>query len=247
MGESTIAPLAGLRVVTTANALPSVIVGQHLSDAGAEVWLLERPGGSRMRAWSAWELWARGQRSVELDLTLDADRERARELIVRSDVFVDNWATGVADRLGLAADDLRAANPRLGHVRISAFGDDTRYAAAEGWEAAVMAAMGGPESFASVTTRPGPAYVSTPYASVAAAHMAIQGALGAVVERERSGHGQQVEVTLARSLVAYDTWNWLVHVLSERYSGAFRAGTAIDAENLVPNTPMFFRLLVGLS
>ncbi|MBM3658632.1 MAG: hypothetical protein FJW95_03915 [Actinobacteria bacterium] len=240
-------PLAGLRVVTTANALPAAIVGQHLSDAGAEVWLLEPPGGSRLRASSAWEVWARGQRSVVVDLTQDDDRARARALIARSDVFVDSWAPGVAARLGLAADDLCADNPRLVHVRISAFGDDTRYAAAEGWEAAVMAAMGGPQGFASLTMRPGPAFVSTPYASVAAAHLSIQGALGALVERERSGAGQQLEVTLARSLVAYDTWNWLLHVLAERYSQAFAVGSAMDADRLVPNTPMFFRLLVGMS
>lgn len=241
------APLAGLRVVTTANALPAAIVGQHLADAGAEVWLLEPPGGSRLRAYSAWELWARGQRSAVVDLTRAEDQERARGLIARSDVFVDNWAPGVAARLGLAADDLCAEDPRLVHVRISAFGDDTRFAAAEGWEASVMAVMGGPQGFASLTSRPGPSFVSTPYASVAAAHLAIQGALGALVERERSGCGQRVDVTLARALVAYDTWNWLLHVLAERYSQAFTAGSAIDAERLVPNTPMFFRLLVGLS
>ncbi len=246
MTESSL-PLAGLRVVTTANALPAAIVGQHLADAGAEVWLLERPGGSRLRTWSAWEVWARGQRSLELDLTRESDREQARALIRHSDVFVDNWAPGVAARLGLAADELCAENSRLVHVRISAFGDDTRLAGAEGWEAAVMAAMGGPQSFSSLTMRPGPSFVSTPYASVAAAHLAIQGALGAVVERERSGQGQRVDVTLARALMTYDTWNWLVHVLAERYSHAFTAGTAIDAERLIPNTPMFFRLLVGMS
>ena len=47
-------PLAGLRVVTTANALPTAIVGQVLADAGAEVWLLEPPEGSRLRSQSAW-------------------------------------------------------------------------------------------------------------------------------------------------------------------------------------------------
>src|SRR5262249_33992272 len=145
----------------------------------------------------------------------------ARALIARSDVFVDNWAPGVAARLGLAADDLCADNPRLVHARISAFGDDTRFAAAEGWEASVMAGMGGPTSFGNLTTRPGPAFVSTPYASIAGAHLAIQGILGALVERERSGRGQQVETTLARALVAYDTWMWLLHVLAERYSQAF--------------------------
>jgi len=247
MGDIAQAPLAGIRVVTTANALPAAIVGQHLADAGAEVWLLEPPRGSRLRAASAWEVWARGQRSLCVDLTKAEDRARVRELLARSDVFVDNWAPGVAARLGLAADDLRADNPGLVVARISAFGDDTRFAAAEGWEASVMAVMGGPQAFASLTTRPGPAFVGTPYASIAAAHLAIQGILGALVERERSGRGQQLETTLARSLVAYDTWMWLLHVIAGRYSDAFSVSAAMDTETLVPNTPMFFRLLVGMS
>ncbi len=240
-------PLSGLRVVTTANALPAAIVGQMLADAGAEVWLLEPPGGSRLRASSAWEFWSRGQHSLCVDLTQAGDRELVRALIARSDAFVDGWAPGVAARLGLAADDLCAENSRLVHARISAFGDDSRFAKAEGWEATVMAVLGGPQGFSSLTARKGPAFVSTPYASVGAAHLTIQGIVGALVERERSGCGQQLTVTLAQAVVAYDTWNWLLHVLSERYSQAFAAGSAMDAESLVPNTPMFFRLLVGMT
>ena len=67
-------PLTGIRVVTTANALPTAIVGQVLADAGAEVWLLEPPDGSRLRTHAAWKLWARGQRSLRVDLTDDGDR-----------------------------------------------------------------------------------------------------------------------------------------------------------------------------
>ncbi|MFM8303045.1 MAG: CoA transferase [Actinomycetota bacterium] len=240
-------PCAGIRVVTTANALPAAIVGQQLADAGAEVWLLEPPGGSRLRGRSAWEFWARGQHSLCVDLHRGEDRERARALVARSDVFVDNWAPGVAARLGLAADDLCAENPRLVHARISGFGDDSRLSGVEGWESSVMAVMGGPTAFGSLTARPGPAFVSTPYASVAAAHVALHGIVGALVERERSGCGQQVSTSLAQAVVAYDTWNWLLHVLADRYSQAFASGSAIDADNLVPHTPMFFRLFVGLS
>ena len=247
MGDGTARPCAGIRVVTTANALPAAIVGQQLADAGAEVWLLEPPGGSRLRGRSAWEFWGRGQHSLCVDLTRPDDRARVRALLARSDVFVDGWAPGVAARLGLAADDLCADNPQLVHARISAFGDDTRLSGVEGWESAVMAVMGGPTAFNSLTARPGPAFVSTPYASVAAAHIAIHGIVGALVERERSGRGQQVSTTLAQALVAYDTWNWLLHVLADRYSQAFASGSAVDADNLVPHTPMFFRLFVGLS
>ena len=119
-------PLSGLRVVTTANALPAAVVGQHVADAGAEVWLLEPPRGSRLRASSAWEVWARGQYSLNVDLTRLVDREAVRELVARSDVFVDNWAPGVSARLGLEADDLCADNPRLVRTRASAPSATTR-------------------------------------------------------------------------------------------------------------------------
>ena len=240
-------PLTGLRVVTTANALPTAIVGQVLADAGAEVWLLEPPEGSRLRSQPAWKFWARGQHSLRVDLTRDDDRALARALLDRSDVFVDGWGTGVAGRLGLDADELRSSNPRLVHARISAFGDDSRLASVKGWESIVMAAIGGSTSFSSLTPRPGPAFVSAPFCSISAAHHALQGILGALVERERSGIGQGVEVSLAHSFLAYDTWNWLLLVLADRYDQAFESAPPFDTEALVPNTPFVFRLLVALS
>lgn len=240
-------PLAGIRVVTTANALPTAVVGQVLADAGAEVWLLEPPGGSRLRSQPAWKFWARGQRSLEVDLTDASARELVRALIDRSDVFVDGWGTGVASRLGLDADDLRASNPALVHARISAFGDDSPLAALKGWESIVMAAIGASTSFSLLTSRPGPAFVSVPFCSVSAAHHALRGILGALVERERSGAGQAVAVSLAHSFLAYDTWNWLLLVLADRYERAFESAPPFDTANLVPNTSFVFRLLVALS
>jgi crotonobetainyl-CoA:carnitine CoA-transferase CaiB-like acyl-CoA transferase len=247
VGEGSDLPLAGIRVVSSANALPTAVVGQLLADAGAEVWLLEPPDGSRLRPHAAWGFWARGQRSLRVALSDEADRRLVRDLVARSDVFVDGWGSGVAARLGLAADDLCYANARLVHARISAFGDDSPYAALEGWEPVVMAVLGGATSFSNLTSRPGPSFVSAPFCSVSAAHLAVQGILGALVERERSGRGQRVGATLAQGLLSFDTWNWLLHVLAERYSSSFTMAPAYDYERLVPNTPFFFRLLVGLS
>jgi crotonobetainyl-CoA:carnitine CoA-transferase CaiB-like acyl-CoA transferase len=240
-------PLTGIRVVSTANALPAAVVGQVLADAGAEVWLLEPPGGSRLRAYAPWRFWARGQRSVSVDLKDPAGAHLARELIGISDVFVDTWAPGVAGRLGLAAEDLTAENPRLIHARLSAFGDDSPWAGLAGWDSVVMALIGGNTSFANLAGRDGPAFVSTPYCSVSAAHLLLHGILGALVERSRSGVGQQVSTTLAQGMLAHDTWNWLLHVLAQRYDGAFTMAAPYDLHTLVPNTPFFFRLLVGLT
>jgi crotonobetainyl-CoA:carnitine CoA-transferase CaiB-like acyl-CoA transferase len=240
-------PLTGLRVVSTANALPAAIVGQVLADYGAEVVLLEPPAGSRLRNHAAWGYWSRGQHSVIVDLSDAGEQERARRLLGRSDVFVDGWGSGVAARLGLAPEILEARNPRLIQVRISAFGDDSPLAGLKGWESVVMARTGGSTSFANLSPRPGPSFVSTPYCSVSAAHLALQGALGALVERERSGRGQRVSTSLVQGLLAFDTWNWLIHVLALRHASAFELEPAFDPKNLVPNTPFFFRLLVGLA
>jgi crotonobetainyl-CoA:carnitine CoA-transferase CaiB-like acyl-CoA transferase len=239
--------LTGLRVVTTANALPAALAGQVLADAGAEVWLLEPPTGSPLRQHGAWEFWARGSRSLRVDLTTAAGRDTARALIRASDVFIDGWGTGVATRLGLDRDALRAENPRLVHARISAFGDESPWAGEQGWESVVMAVAGGASSFTMLSGREGPAYVSTPYCSVGAAHLALHGILGALLERQRSGHGQCVSATLAQALASYDTWNWLLHVLAERYDSSFAMPAPYDLATLTPNTPFFFRLLVGLT
>ncbi len=245
--EQTPPPLSGLRVVTTANALPAAVVGQVLADHGAEVFLLEPPSGSRLRTHAAWPYWARGQRSVSLDLSDPKEQERARALIGGSDVFVDGWGTGVAARLGLAPELLSERNPRLIQARISAFGDASSLAAAQGWEPIVMAAIGGSTGFSNLVARDGPAYVSTPFCAVGAAHLALHGILGALFERERSGLGQRVSTTLAQGFLAFDTWNWLLHVLALRYSSAFEMEAPYDRERLVPNTPFFFRLFVGLT
>jgi crotonobetainyl-CoA:carnitine CoA-transferase CaiB-like acyl-CoA transferase len=240
-------PLSGLRAVTTANALPTAMVGQVLADYGADVYLLEPPSGSALRGHGAWSFWGRGQHSVSVDLTQRSQQERVRSLISNSDVFVDGWGTGVAARLGLDADVLMDANPRLVHARISAFGDDSPFAQLKGWDHVVLAVIGASSGFSSLAQRDGPAFVGTPFCSVGAAHLMLHGLLGALYERERSGCGQQVGATLAQGFLVYDTWNWLLRLLAHRYPGGFDMEPPYDPETLIPYTPFFFRLLVALT
>ena len=240
-------PLAGLRVVTTANALPTAIVGQVLADAGAEVWLLEPPGGTNLRSHPAWACWARGQRSLEVDLT-DGRRSRARPRAHRTQRRVRRrLGDGVATRLGLDADDLRTSNPRLVHARISAFGDDSPLADVKGWESIVMASIGASTSFSLLTSRPGPAFVSRAVLLDRCCAPRAPGHLGRVGRTGAQRRGTVVAVSLAHSYLAYDTWNWLLLVLADRYGQAFESAPPFDVEQLVPNTPFVFRLLVPLS
>ncbi len=228
--------------------LAGAVVSGVLADYGAEVTLVEPPGGSPLRAQAAWPYWGRSKRSVVLDLHDADDLERTRALARASDVVVETWRSGVAEARGLGWEDLAAHNPRVVLASISAFGrHDPELARIPGWEPIVMAKVGGSSSFATLTARPGPAFVSTPYCSVSAAHLCLHGVLAALLERETSGRGQHVEATLAQGVAAHDPWNWLMHVLARRYESAFMSTPFVDEERLVPNSPYFVRLLVGLT
>ena len=98
--------LDGLRAVDFSNTLTGAHISQLLADFGADVVLVEPPGGNQLRAQPAWPFWARGKRSVVLDLKNDDDASAAHALATQADVVVETWRPGVAERLGLAYDDL---------------------------------------------------------------------------------------------------------------------------------------------
>ena len=110
-------PLDGLRVVDVTSTLTGAHISQTLADFGADVVLVEPPGGSPLRRQPAWPFWARGKRSVVLDLGVADDRAAAQELAASADVFVETWRPDVAERLGLGDDELRSRNPAAG-VRV---------------------------------------------------------------------------------------------------------------------------------
>ena len=139
--------LDGLKVVDFSNALTGAHVGQLLADCGADVVHVEPPGGSVLRTQPAWPFWARGQRSVVLDLKRDDDAAVARTLAARADVAVETWRPGVAERLGLGYDDLAPRNPRLVYLSITGFGRDHPWSRLKCYEPIVMAKIGGLTAF----------------------------------------------------------------------------------------------------
>ena len=240
------AALEGLRVVDLTTTPTGAEVTQLFADFGAEVVLVEPPGGSPLREQPAYPLWLRGKKSIELDLHRPDEQQVAHDLCLGADVVVETWRPGVAERLGLGYDQLRAGNPRLVYGSITGFGREGPLAGLRGYEGIVMAKIGGYGQLR-LSDRPGPSFCATPATSFNASQTLLQGLLSALYERERSGLGQRVDTSMLEAQTAHDCWNWLVQVQAQRYPDAFAAVPRVDEARRVPNGWLSFRLLVGLS
>jgi len=124
-------PLDGVRVIDFSRIIAGPLCTQQLADLGAEVIKVEHPvNGDEMRARStkgdrrgaAFLAFNRSKRSITIDLGGDEGRDLARRLVAESDVVIENFRPGVMDRLGLGPERLRAADPTLIYVSISAYG-----------------------------------------------------------------------------------------------------------------------------
>jgi crotonobetainyl-CoA:carnitine CoA-transferase CaiB-like acyl-CoA transferase len=238
--------LEGLRVIDLSTTQPGAEVTQLFADFGAEVILVEPPGGNPLRSQPAYPVWLRGKKSIELDLDDAADRAVAVNLCRGADVVVETWRPGVADRFGLGFESLAEVNPRLIHGSITGFGRSGPLSHLKGYEGVVMSKIGGFGQLR-LTDRNGPSFCATPAASFNASQVLLHGLLAALYERETTGVGQRVETSLMAAQTAHDCWNWLVRLLAARYPDAVSAVGRVAEERPVPNGWLSYRLLVALS
>jgi crotonobetainyl-CoA:carnitine CoA-transferase CaiB-like acyl-CoA transferase len=240
-------PLAGLRLVNTSSNLVGANIGMFFADFGAEVVLVEPPGGSALRGQPAWPVWSRGTKSMVADLKDPAGTAAVAGVALTADVFIDTSRPGVMDRLGLGYGKLAGVNSRLVYAAVSAFGQSGPLSALKGYEGVVMAKIGAYDQFTSLVDRAGPAFASVPYCSYSAGQLAIQGILAALVERGRSGLGQRVDTTMVQGIAAHDVFNWMVSIVAQRYAGAFTEVAPVDPATQVPNSWMAYALMIALS
>jgi itaconate CoA-transferase len=202
-------PLDNLVVVAIEQALAAPYCTRHLADLGARVIKIERPGvgdfardyDDRVRGLASYFVWA--NRSKE-SLTLDIKRDRAAEildrLIARADVLVQNLAPGAADRLGLTADRLRAEYPRLIRCDISGYGLDGPYRDKKAYDLLVQAEAG----LISVTGTPQDmARTGISVADIAAGMYAYGAILAALIQRQRTGEGCRIDVSMLEALAEW--------------------------------------------
>lgn len=238
-------PLAGLVVVDLSTTLPGALATVFLADAGADVVLVEAPEGNPLRADPGWPGLLRGKRSVVLDLHTDAGRAGLDELLAGADLAVATLRPAAARRLGFSPEQLRERHPRLIAALITGWGSDGPWAHYKGYEALVQAKCGVLHSKRQLTNGPDPAFVTTEYASIGAAHAAVQGLLAALLERDRTGWGQLVESNLVTGVGAHDPYNWFYELVLKRYPDAFRPVDAAFDEQGRPQAKQLYAMLVA--
>ncbi len=212
-------PLVGAHVVDVTSSLAGPTATQLLAALGADVVKVEPLAGDHSRAWGppflegegAMFLAANaGKRSLAVDLGDERGREIVLRLVDRADVFLQSLRPGAAERHGLGATELRARNPRLVHCSIGAFGAGGPLSGRPGYDPLLQAASG----IMSVTGEADgpPARVGVSLIDLGTGVWAALGVLAALYERERTGVGRTLQISLyetALSLLAYQLVGYL--------------------------------------
>ena len=194
-------PLAGLLVVSLEQAVAAPYCASRLADAGARVIKIERPEGDFARGYdsavqgtSSYFVWLnRGKQSLVADIKDPRDAALLHRILARADVFIQNLAPGAAARSGFGSDDLRRTYPRLITVDISGYGETGEYASMKAYDLLVQAESG----LAMVTGHPaGPGRVGVSIADVGCGMNAYTGVLEALIEREKTGQGNALKISL---------------------------------------------------
>jgi crotonobetainyl-CoA:carnitine CoA-transferase CaiB-like acyl-CoA transferase len=217
------APLEGIRVIELARILAGPWAGQTLADLGADVIKVEAPEGDDTRRWGPPFLEAggettaayfhatnRGKRGITCDFRTPEGQEVVRRLVADADVVIENFKVGGLEKYGLDYASLQQVNPRLIYCSITGFGQDGPYAHRAGYDFIIQGMSG----LMSVT---GPADGQPQKVGVAVTDVftgvyAATAILAALVQRGRTGVGQQIDMALldvATSVMANQAMNYL--------------------------------------
>ncbi len=206
MAEPMGRPLDGITVVALEQAVAAPFASRQLADLGARVIKIERPAvgdfarhyDATVRGLSSHFVWLnRSKESLTLDVKQPAGAEILRKLVSEADVFLQNLAPGAVERLGFGADALRAAYPRLIVCGVSGYGTSGPYRDKKAYDLLAQCEVG----LLSITGTPdAPAKVGISVADIAAGVYAFSGILTALYQRERTGQGCALDVSLFDAL-----------------------------------------------
>jgi len=223
-------PLDGVTVVSLEHAIAAPFCTRQLADLGARVIKIERPGvgdfarayDERVRGQASHFVWTnRSKESLTLDLKHPQAPDVLARLLARSDVLVQNLVPGAAARLGLSFEALHERLPRLIVCDISGYGADGPYRDKKAYDLLIQSESG----FLSITGTPDePVKAGCSIADIAAGMYGLTNILGALIQRERTGRGCRIDVSMLESMV-----EWMSYPLYYAFEGATpppRAGAA---------------------
>ncbi len=203
------APYAGLRVLEIARILAGPWVGQTLADLGADVIKVESPSGDDTRGWGPpfleddqgnpldaayFHACNRGKRSIVVDLKTEEGQAVVRRLAEQADVLVENFKKGGLAKYGLDYESLAKVNPRLIYCSVTGFGQDGPYAHRAGYDY-IIQGMGGIMDLTGEPDRE-PQKIGVAFADVFTGLYATIAVQAALVEREKNGKGQWIDMAL---------------------------------------------------
>lgn len=203
--------LSGYRVVDLSIAMAGPFAAMRLGDLGADVIKVEPVAGEWQRHTSAGGAAGqqvnasflslnRNKRSLAVNLKSAEGREIVLGLAGRSDVFLQNYRPGVAERLGMDYASIRAVRPDIVYVSVSGYGESGPYASRPGQDMLLQAMSGAMFSTGRESDPPAPA--GTFAIDAITAYSAFEGALAALLHRERTGEGQLVTVNMLDAAIA---------------------------------------------
>ena len=228
-------PLQGLLVIAMEQAVAAPYCSSRLADAGARVIKVERSEGDFARHYdhvvdgeSAYFVWLnRGKESVCLNIKDPRDVQMLQLMLQHADVFIQNLAPGAAARAGFDSAQLREANPRLITVDISGYGESGPYREMKAYDLLVQCETG----LASITGAPEqPGRVGVSICDIACGMYAHAGVLQALLEREQTGCGKGLAVSLFDALADWMT----VPLLHQDYTGHAPQRVGLNHPSIAP-------------
>ena len=228
-------PLDGILVVALEQAVAAPYCTSRLADAGARIIKIERPAGDFARGYdhvvhgeSAYFVWLnRGKESIVLDIKQDEDALLLQRMIAKADVFIQNLMPGAAARAGFGSEALRARHPRLVTCDLSGYAADGPSREMKSYDMLVQAETG----LAAITGTPeAPGRVGVSVCDIAAGMYATQAILLALYERQRTGIGKGIAVSLFDGMADWMT----VPLLHHDYGGKAPGRVGLKHPSIAP-------------
>jgi crotonobetainyl-CoA:carnitine CoA-transferase CaiB-like acyl-CoA transferase len=204
-------PLHGYRIVDLTSNVAGPLATMILGDQGADIIKVEAPdggdatraGGNRRAGFTTSFLNNnRNKRSIVLDLKTAAARKTLLRLAAGADVFVQNFRPGVADRLGVGEEAVRAVSPKIVYVSISGFGEKGPYAEKPAYDP-VIQGFSGLATVQAGSDEARPRLLRTILPDKLTAITASQAITAALLARERTGQGQHVRLSMLEAVLAF--------------------------------------------